>query len=139
MLGNFPTEITMNIAAFVNKPDLLNLRLTSQRLRQETWRVFASAFFKIIYFDFCVGSFANLQKISQHDDLRLFVRELRNVADRVKIQDEESKWQYAVIGVTIGDNVPDSIMELLRWYMTEGVTEFNRITGRLHEDDVIMN
>lgn len=77
MLDTIPSEININIIAFVNKSDLLNLRLTSRRLRQETWQRFGSAFFSIVHFDFCIGSFASLQEIAQHDGLCLFVRELR--------------------------------------------------------------
>lgn len=77
MLDTIPSEINSNIVGFVDKSDLLNLRLASRRLHQDTWQVFGSAFFRIVHFDFCIGSFENLQKISQHNDLRLSVRELR--------------------------------------------------------------
>lgn len=77
MLDTIPSEISTKIVAFVNKSDLLKLRLASRRLRQETWQVLGSAFFGTVYFDFCIGSFASLQKVARHDGLRLFVRELR--------------------------------------------------------------
>lgn len=77
MLDTIPSEINIKIVAFVIKPDFLNLRLASRRLHQETWQAFGSAFFRTVYFDFCIGSFVSLQKIAQHEDLRLFVRELR--------------------------------------------------------------
>lgn len=77
MLDKIPPEIKIKVFAFANKSDLLNLRLASRRLHQETWQMVGSAFFCIVYFDFCVGSFKILQKIAQHTDLRLFVRELR--------------------------------------------------------------
>lgn len=77
MLDKIPSEITAKIVALVDKSDLLNLRLVSRCLSQETWQTFGSAFFGTIYFDFCIGSYARLHKIAQHDGLRLFVRELR--------------------------------------------------------------
>lgn len=77
MLETILPEVRVKIFAFVDNSDLLNLRLASRRLHQETWQAFGSAFFSLVYFDFCIGSFQNLQKIAQHNDLRHFVQELR--------------------------------------------------------------
>ncbi|KAK4442007.1 hypothetical protein QBC34DRAFT_364460 [Podospora aff. communis PSN243] len=75
-LPDLPVELIEQTAHFLDIPSLLNLRLTSQQLRQKSFPAFATACFSTVHIDLCPEPLARLQRIAQHPVLRLHVHRI---------------------------------------------------------------
>ncbi|KAK4166982.1 hypothetical protein QBC43DRAFT_312729 [Cladorrhinum sp. PSN259] len=75
-LADLPPELVGHIADCLNCADILNLRLTCQRLHEKSLSTFATTFFSTITLDLCPKPLRRLHRIALDDFLRLHVRQV---------------------------------------------------------------
>lgn len=100
MLDLLSVELVENITDFLDRQDLLALRLACRYLNEATQATFATAWFGTVETDLSPRSFRRLKEIAQHEKIRLFVRKLRTA------EQEKGIWPPRPLFLGLGHDWP---------------------------------